>query len=200
MEREYVDRKEALTATMIEDRFGESVAGSAAHGRRNGATILVGAPSAPGRRRPGVRKPPLVMNEFGNVTSRIRRKGPKWTLEAILEHPDAYRAKHNFGGRGAIAIDGDCAVVGASGVEAAYVYRRVYHHTHKKFKWEFTEKLQSSDYDYDVLFDGLITKVHEQGFGSSVAFSGVIAIGALRGLRQQGCCGDAETRHRWYRQ
>ena len=120
----------------------------------------------------------------------------KWTLEAILEHPDAYRAKHNFGGRGAIAIDGDCAVVGASGVEAAYVYRRVYHHTHKKFKWEFTEKLQSSDYDYDVLFDGLITKVHEQGFGTSVAFSeNTIAIGApFADYGNKGVVGDAETR------
>ena len=37
------------------------------------------------------------MNEFGNVTLQNKTEGPlKWTLEAILEHPDAYQAKHNF--------------------------------------------------------------------------------------------------------
>ena len=80
MEREHVDRKEAFAATMIEDRFGESVAGSSAHGRRNGATILVGAPGAAQVyafvRRNTTEGLPLVMNEFGNVTSRTRRKGP----------------------------------------------------------------------------------------------------------------------------
>ena len=77
--------------------------------RRNGATILVGAPGAAQVyafvRRNTTEGLPLVMNEFGNVTLQNKTEGTlKWTLEAILEHPDAIRAKHNFGGRGLLPL------------------------------------------------------------------------------------------------
>lgn len=185
----------------VEERFGESLAGSAAHGRRNGATLLVGAPGASKvyafTKSNVTLGLPLLMNAYGNETLQNATEGDlKWTLEATLEHPDAYRAKHNFGSRGAVALDGDCAVVGASGVEAVYVYRRIYSHTHKNWKWTFVERLRSSDYDYDVLLDGLLTKVHEQGFGAAVAFSeNALAVGApFADYGNRGVVGDAETR------
>ena len=108
------------------------------------------------------------MNEFGNVTLQNKTEGPlKWTLEAILEHPDAYRAKHNP----ARALLPLTATARSSARPASRRLTSTGGSTITRIKnLSGSSRKNSSrpDYDYDVLFDGLITKVHEQGFGTSV--------------------------------
>jgi hypothetical protein len=48
----------------------------------------------------------------------------KWYLEAELTHPDASQRDHMFAQTGAVAIDGHWIVIGASGSERVFVWKR----------------------------------------------------------------------------
>jgi hypothetical protein len=53
-----------------------------------------------------------------------QRVSGSWALESVLTHPDASRRDHMFGQTGAVAIDKTWLVVGASGSERVFIWKR----------------------------------------------------------------------------
>mmetsp|Transcript_31945 Transcript_31945/g.108459 ORF Transcript_31945/g.108459 Transcript_31945/m.108459 type:complete len:1614 (+) Transcript_31945:44-4885(+) len=189
------------------DEFGCAVAGAVVHGRPLAATVLVSAPGAPAVyafQRVNVTRavPEYLLDARYDVNgtllnyTRVNATAATyaWTLEATLTAAAATRRSHNFGGRGALAVDGDVAVVGASGLECVYVFRRTWDGA--AFAWNGAPELvRSLDYDYDVLLGGTWTRVHEQGFGTAVALSGnTLVVGApFADYGNKGSPDDVET-------
>lgn len=88
-------------------RFGSSVA---IDGSLGTTRAIVGAPGAPAA---------FIYRRV--VTS----SSISWVQDVRLTDMSATSLTHNFGGSNAVAIHGDIAVVGASGLEAVFVYHRV---------------------------------------------------------------------------
>jgi hypothetical protein len=106
---------------------------------------------------------------------------PHLTWETSLSVPQAYLPQHRFGSQGTLALSGcTTLVVGAPGVEAIFVFNRIYHNsTAKSTRWSWTtgQMLRSMDFDYDVLYGHV--SLHDMEFGRSVAASGrTLAVGA----------------------
>ena len=68
-------------------------------------------------------------------------------------------------------------VIGAYGIEAIFVYFRLYNATSDVWSWTLPKMLRSSNFDYDII-SGVVF-IHRQHFGRSVAASGrTIAVGS----------------------
>ena len=52
------------------------------------------------------------------------KKQGQWHVEGVLTHPDASQREHMFAAHGAVAMDNEWIVVGASGSERVFVYKR----------------------------------------------------------------------------
>lgn len=162
--------------------FGTSVAGGTVFGRRTedgGTTIVVGAPGGAAVYVFSCILVNLTASSYGNHTWRMDEAKTSWTLTARLTNrAEANEARHDFGR--AVALEGDIVAVGAPGLEAVYVYYRMWDGSH--FVWEMGQPasvLRSTDYDYDKLLGGTVAAVHEQGFGWAVAISNNrLAVGA----------------------
>ena len=103
--------------------------------------------------------------------------------EATLTAPQAVLAQHRFGSQGTMALSGcSLLVVGAPGLEAVFLFRRIYHNgtltgNHHRWTWTAAEMLRSLDFDYDMIYGH--AHVHDQEFGRAVAASGrSVAVGA----------------------
>ena len=141
----------ATDADRARAAFGASVAVSRTRGSPSRTTVLVGAPGltrafafAPDATTYAVWS---VERDYWNAT------GAGWELEGVLTAPPnddgngltATGHMHGFATRGALAIDGDLAVVGANGLDEVYVYERTYvplgviegveHHT--RLRWTY---------------------------------------------------------------
>jgi len=162
-------------------KFGESVAISQPylprHSRhlRPRTTVLVGAPGT----------------STVHVFTKNSTSGRGWRYDTALTHPEAVYPQHRFGARGSIAIHQDVAVVGASGLECVFLYRRKYDRLLDEWTWSDGIKLLSSDYDYDLILDKIY--MHLMHFGISVGISGrTLAVGAP--LADYGNRGDTSVR------
>jgi hypothetical protein len=116
-----------------------------------------------------------------------------WAHVQTLTTPEAVYPQHFFGARGSIAMAGDYAAVGAWGLEAVYLYRRVFDVAALRWVWEARPavKLVSRDYDYDVILG--FPRMHEQRFGVAVGLSGrTLVVGAP--LADYGNRGDVDVR------
>ena len=106
--------------------------------------------------------------------------GLVYSIEATLSVPDATLRQHRLGSKGTIALAGSLLIVGAPGLEAAYVFRRVYSNTTSTgagWAWTAGKLLRSPDFGYDII--NSIVTLHKMDFGKSVAASGrSFAIGA----------------------
>ncbi|KAF0711816.1 Aste57867_5074 [Aphanomyces stellatus] len=86
-----------------------------------------------------------------------------WALETRFTEPNALTLTENYAGRGAVAIHGNLVVVGASGLEAIFVY------TYTSTGWLPSITLRANDYAVDQIY--LLGVVHVFHFGTSVAIN-----------------------------
>jgi len=93
-------------------KFGSSIDISVGIGNTNLTVAIIGAPGI---------NTAYVFQWLWNDAS--HQKG-KWHLEEELTHPDASRKDHMFAAPGAVAIDHHWAIVGASGSERVFVWKR----------------------------------------------------------------------------
>ena len=66
-------------------------------------------------------------------------------------------------------MDGDVVVIGASGLECVFLYRRTHDAITDIWEWSGGQKIVSSDYDFDYILGN--TYMHVQNFGTAVALS-----------------------------
>jgi hypothetical protein len=103
--------------------------------------------------------------------------GNSWTFEKTITRTEAYLPEHMFGAQGAIGLYNSMLVVGAAGLEAIFVFYRLYSNSTNSWYWTTGDMLRSSDFDYDII--GGVINVHRQRFGKSVSVSQrSIAVGA----------------------
>ncbi len=98
----------------------------------------------------------------------------EWIEESILvPFNESYvHVEHNFAGRGAVKVYGNVAFIGAPGLEAVFIYRRVVDLSDQA-SWHPWKKLRSKDYDYDRYDNGYqIHHIHKQHFGKTLAVNG----------------------------
>jgi len=103
--------------------------------------------------------------------------GRTYNHEETLSVDEAYLPQHGFGISGTIGLDGNLLVVGAPGIEAIFIFKRIFDTIQRNWTWTTGEMFRSSDFDYDIIY----TKVslHTQGFGSSLSVSSrSIAVGS----------------------
>ncbi|EQC35803.1 hypothetical protein, variant [Saprolegnia diclina VS20] len=125
--------------------FGTSLAIDAAYGTTR---LVVGAPSGP--------------SPAAFVYTRNAVLGT-WSLETQLREPTAVSGNAKYAAANAVAIHGYHIVVGAAGLECAFLY------TFTATLWQPAIVLRASDYASDVVY--LQNVVHEFGLGTSVALA-----------------------------
>jgi len=144
--------------------FGQSISVDKPYGRDD-ITILVGAPGQA-----------LAYIFVYNVDNEV------WEEQAILKPKDTsvVTDEHQYGRRGAIALNGDVAFVGAPMLETVYVFRRHFTVGYTNITWSLWSILRSSDYDYDLYDRGnSVRHVHRQSFGVTLDVSGrLLLVGA----------------------
>jgi hypothetical protein len=108
-------------------------------------------------------------------------EGETWSLDTIFVTPEAYRPQHRYAGLNSVAINGDLAVVGAPGLEAVYVWERVWSvasinatanggwDVRRTWAWNGPKRLRGLGFDYDVLIGKPLMR--QRDFGASVALS-----------------------------
>lgn len=132
--------------------YGESV--SISKYQDNGLTILIG--------EPGRLKAHLFV--YNSTSGELTKEA-----EITPFNETKVTKEHNFASRDSVAVDGNVAYVGASKLEAVFVYRRNFNVTSNKYMWKPWTKLRSSDYDFDKYDKGhSIEHIHRQNFGMSV--------------------------------
>lgn len=100
-----------------------------------------------------------------------RRDGTNWIQDIQLSEPDATSLTQNYGGRKAVNIHGDVAVVGASGLESIYVYHRGMN------GWELNTRLYCSDRVVYQIFEQIVQQEYQFGFALDI-YRRTIAVGA----------------------
>ncbi|RHY32933.1 hypothetical protein DYB32_002106 [Aphanomyces invadans] len=123
-------------------RFGTSVAIDGSYGT---VRLVVGSPGPP--------TPSAVV--YRRSAQRV------WSFEVEFSEPQAVSITDNYAGRDAVSIHGNLIVVGASGLEAAFVY------TFTPTGWLPAVVLRASDYTVDQ--DNLLSITRMFHFGASVA-------------------------------
>lgn len=134
-------------------RFGASVG---IDGSLGTIRVIVGAPGAP-----------AAFIYRRDVVNGI----VSWAEEIRLSDAAATSVAHNFGGSHSVGIFGDIAVVGASGLERAFVYH------HGLANWELATVLRSGDRRVVRVLQEDVEQTY--AFGHAVALDGrTVAIGA----------------------
>jgi hypothetical protein len=88
-----------------------------------------------------------------------------WDVEAKLMAPGVVREEDGFGEVNTVALHGDYAVVGAAGAEAVYIYQ----YNNSFSQWTEGLRMQSSDFDYDLILNRPV--LHRPQFGVAVGVS-----------------------------
>ena len=127
----------------------------------------------------------LIIGEPGASLVHIYRSGskmantsyPSWALDLSIPCPTGHLPQNLFGSQGTIAIADGVLVLGSPTLEIIYLYYSVYSVQTNTFSWVFKQALQSSDFNYDIVYGQI--QPHRQRFGTSVAISQrTIAVGA----------------------
>ncbi|RHY37316.1 hypothetical protein DYB34_000657, partial [Aphanomyces astaci] len=135
-------------------RFGTSVAIDGSYGTLR---LVVGSPG-----------PPTPSAVVYRRSSALR----VWSVEVTFSEPQAISITDNYAGRGAVSIHGSVIVVGASGLEVAFVYTYT-----TAAGWLPSVQLRANDYVVDQV--NLLSLTHVFQFGASVAINRrAIVVGA----------------------
>jgi hypothetical protein len=146
--------------TLVEKaRFGASVSIDDSHVDEERPRVVVGAPGAQ------------------TVYVFVWNGADGWDEEAVLSVPASYQKDDEYASTRAVSVFGNFIVVGAAGLETAYVFQREVEDGGMLFAWGAGVEIRAPDYDYDEILR--VDYLHRQRFGCSVAVSGrTLAIGA----------------------
>ena len=157
--------------------FGQSVSISKSSG--GGITILIGEPGQ-------VSAHLFVYNQTSGELAHESELRP-FNETFVTE-------EHKFASRNSVAVNGAVAFVGASKLEAVFVYRRTFDTATDQHIWNQWSKLRSSDYDFDRYDKGhSVEHIHKQRFGmNTVAKNRYLLVSAPHA--DYGNRGDISTR------
>jgi hypothetical protein len=96
--------------------------------------------------------------------------GKSYTYEATLRTDLSTSRNDRFGARGTLAIKNGVLFVGAPGLEAVFLFQRMFDNMKNSWVWLYKDMLRSSNFDYDLMYG--VPRLHRQEFGSSVSASG----------------------------
>jgi hypothetical protein len=95
--------------------------------------------------------------------------GLTFNYETSLTSAELNSPQHLFGARGTLTVSNDHVLVGAPGLECIFAFLRFYNTTTTSWEWMAPTKIQSLDFDYDIIFGR--ESLHRQKFGTSLAMS-----------------------------
>lgn len=112
---------------------------------------------------PGINRAHVYLSQGSEIIT----SGQAYSYDISFSVPDAVEPQDRFGE--SVSAYGYLVAIGAPGLDAVYLYNRLFDASSGLWYWSKASKLVSSDYDYNVIYGQF--KLHRQEFGKSISIS-----------------------------